>query len=109
MQYAGSVWDPGEGADTGPGLRVGQGVEAGQEIRDGAAVLLDELDGALSQRGAVRVANHHGADDVGEQDAGAVPGGAESEIGLGRDELRGGPGELLETALEPMVAGLGKG
>ena len=65
------------------------------------------FDGALSERGSVRVAGHDGADDVGEQGAGSALGGGDGWIGLGGNELRVARGQLLEAALAPGFASVG--
>ena len=83
-----------------PRLVVGQGVEAGLQLGDRAARGIgNELDGALAEGGPVGVAGHHGADHVGEQDAGAVECGGDGWIGLGGDELRVARGQLVESTL----------
>ena len=53
-------------ADAVPQLAVAGGLEPGQQVDRGAAGLrvVDELDGALPERGAVRVTLHHGSHDL---------------------------------------------
>ena len=97
-------------ADAVPQLAVGDGLEPGQQL-DGCAARLRSLtnsDGALPERGAVRIALHHRSHELRQSQPGLLDRRGDRLAGPGVGELLVGGVQIGDAAREPLFTSINR-